>query len=75
MSKYEEILTRYQKSYVTDPQLDGTGAEETSKYATQNYVALKVITQAQADAIRQGARDPALIELEEYYAQTQTILP
>ncbi|MBC8586611.1 hypothetical protein H8705_13610, partial [Oscillospiraceae bacterium NSJ-64] len=56
-------------------QLDGTGAEETSKYATQNYVALKVITQAQADAIRQGARDPALIELEEYYAQTQTILP
>lgn len=75
MSKYEEILTRYQKSYVTDSQLDGTGAEETSKYAAQNYVALKVITQAQADAIRQGARDPALIELEEYYAQTQTILP
>lgn len=64
MSKYEEILTRYQKSYVTDPQLDGTGAEETSKYAAQNYVALKVITQAQADAIRQGAADPTIADMQ-----------
>ena len=75
MSKYEELQLRYREGFIADSQLDGTGAEETSKYATQNYVALKVITQAQADAIRQGARDPALIELEEYYAQTQTILP
>lgn len=61
MSKYEEILTRYQKSYVTDQQLDGTGAEESSH---QNYVALKVITQAQADAIRQGAADPTIADMQ-----------
>lgn len=64
MSKYEEILTRYQKSYVTDSQLDGTGAEETSKYAAQNYVALGVITQEQADAIRQGTVDPTLADMQ-----------
>ena len=64
MSKYEELQLRYREGFITDPQLDGTGAEETSKYAAQNYVALKVITQAQADAIRQGAADPTIADMQ-----------
>ena len=64
MSKYEELQLRYREGFITDSQLDGTGAEETSKYAAQNYVALKVITQAQADAIRQGAADPTIADMQ-----------
>lgn len=67
MSKYDEILQRYRENYVTDLQLDGTGAQEGSKYLTQNYVALGVITQEQADAIRQGTVDPTLADLQEAY--------
>jgi hypothetical protein len=61
MSKYEELQLRYREGFITDPQLDGTGAEESSH---QNYVALKVITQAQADAIRQGAADPTIADMQ-----------
>ena len=61
MSKYEELQLRYREGFITDQQLDGTGAEESSH---QNYVALKVITQAQADAIRQGAADPTIADMQ-----------
>ena len=64
MSKYDEILQRYRENYVTDLQLDGTGAQEGNKYLTQNYVALGVITQEQADAIRQGTVDPTLADMQ-----------
>ena len=54
MTKYEEIYDRYSSGGIRDEQLDGTGAQEGSVYITRNYVALGVITQNQADDIRNG---------------------
>lgn len=42
---------------LTDAQLDGSGAETSSSYTRRNYVALGVITQTEADAIR-AANEP-----------------
>ena len=64
MDKYDEIAARYADGGVRDDQLDGTGAPEGSVYLTRNYVTLGAITQAQADAIRAGAADPAVAELQ-----------
>ena len=44
---------------LTDAQLDGSGAESGSAYAARNYVALGVITQAQADEIRENTAQMA----------------
>lgn len=52
MTKAEEIARRYADGYITPAQLDGTGAD--SANSGRNYVALGVITQAQADAIKAG---------------------
>ncbi|WP_347295323.1 hypothetical protein [uncultured Anaerotruncus sp.] len=64
MNKYDEIAQRYADGGIRDDQLDGTGAPEGSVYLARNYVALGAITQAQADAIRAGAADPAVAELQ-----------
>ena len=52
---YDEILTRYANKFLTDKQLDGTGAVEGDPEFTENCVAVQWITQEQADAIRAGA--------------------
>lgn len=58
MTKAEEIARRYADGYITPAQLDGTGAD--SANSGRNYVALGVITQADAEAIKAGqARDSA----------------
>lgn len=49
---FETIKARYLKGYIREEQLDGTGAIPGSIYATQNYVARGIITQAEANAIR-----------------------
>lgn len=64
MDKYDEIAQRYADGGIRDDQLDGTGALEGSIYLTRNYVALGAITQEQADAIRAGAADPAVADLQ-----------
>ena len=69
MSKYDEIAQRYADGGVRDDQLDGTGAETGSVYLTRNYVALGAITQEQANAIRVGAVDPQVADLQ---AQLET---
>ena len=69
MSKYDDIAQRYADGGVRDDQLDGTGAETGSVYLTRNYVALGAITQEQANAIRAGAVDPQVADLQ---AQLET---
>lgn len=69
MSKYDDIAQRYADGGVRDDQLDGTGAETGSVYLTRNYVALGAITQEQANAIRAGAVDPQIADLQ---AQLET---
>ena len=69
MSKYGDIAQRYADGGVRDDQLDGTGAETGSVYLTRNYVALGAITQEQANAIRAGAVDPQIADLQ---AQLET---
>lgn len=69
MSKYDDIAQRYADGGVRDDQLDGTGAETDSVYLTRNYVALGAITQEQANAIRAGAVDPQIADLQ---AQLET---
>ena len=69
MSKYDEIAQRYADGGVRDDQLDGTGAETGSVYLTRNAVALGAITQEQANAIRAGAVDPQVADLQ---AQLET---
>ena len=61
---YNEIAVRYGKRYLTDKQLDGTGAAEGDPEITENCVAVGWITQEQADTIRAGAADPAVAELQ-----------
>ena len=69
MSKYDDIAQCYADGGVRDDQLDGTGAETGSVYLTRNYVALGAITQEQANAIRAGAVDPQIADLQ---AQLET---
>lgn len=69
MNKYDDIAQRYADGGVRDDQLDGTGAETGSVYLTRNYVALGAITQEQANAIRAGAVDPQIADLQ---AQLET---
>ena len=69
MSKYDDIAQRYADGGVRDDQLDGTGVETGSVYLTRNYVALGAITQEQANAIRAGAVDPQVADLQ---AQLET---
>lgn len=61
---YDEISGRYGKRYLTDKQLDGTGAAEGDPEITENCVAVGWITQAQADAIRAGAADPEKADMQ-----------
>ena len=68
---YDEILTRYANKFLTDKQLDGTGAVEGDPEFTENCVAVQWITQEQADAIRAGAVDPALADLQAQLAQAE----
>ena len=51
---YEEIKARYEARYLTDKQLDGTGAADEDIEKTENCVAVGWITQIQADALRSG---------------------
>ena len=60
---YDEILTRYASKFLTDKQLDGTGAVEGDPEFTENCVAVQWITQEQADAIRAGAVDPETADM------------
>ena len=60
---YDEILTRYANKFLTDKQLDGTGAVEGDPEFTENCVAVQWITQEQADAIRAGAVDPETADM------------
>ena len=71
MNKYDDIAQRYADGGVRDDQLDGTGVETGSVYLTRNYVALGAITQEQANAIRAGAVDPALADLQAQLAQAE----
>ena len=66
---YDEILTRYANKFLTDKQLDGTGAVEGDPEFTENCVAVQWITQEQANAIRAGAVDPQIGGLQ---AQLET---
>ncbi len=60
---YDLIAELYRSGGITDAQLDGTGAPEGSQ--TMNFVSkLGWFTQAQADAIRAGAIDPAVTDLQ-----------
>ena len=60
---YDEILTRYANKFLTDKQLDGTGAVEGDPEFTENCVAAQWITQEQANAIRAGAVDPETADM------------
>ena len=60
---YDEILTRYANKFLTDKQLDGTGAVEGDPEFTENCVAVQWITQEQANAIRAGAQDPETADM------------
>ena len=60
---YDEILTRSANKFLTDKQLDGTGAVEGDPEFTENCVAVQWITQEQADAIRAGAVDPETADM------------
>ena len=60
---YDEILTRYANKFLTDKQLDGTGAVEGDPEFTENCVAVQWITQEQANAIRAGADDPETADM------------
>ena len=60
---YEEILARYISKFLTDKQLDGTGAVEGDPEFTENCVAVQWITQEQANAIRAGAVDPETADM------------
>ena len=60
---YDEILTRYANKFLTDKQLDGTGAVEGDPEFTENCVAVQWITREQADAIRAGAVDPETADM------------
>ena len=60
---YDEILTRYANKFLTDKQLDGTGAVEGDTEFTENCVAVQWITQEQANAIRTGAVDPETADM------------
>ena len=60
---YDEILTRYASKFLTDKQLDGTGAVEGDPEFTENCVAVQWITQEQANAIRAGAQDPETADM------------
>lgn len=64
MTHFDELSQRYRENGIRDEQLDGTGAEPGSAYATRNYVALGVLTQAQANAIRASAQDPAVADMQ-----------
>ena len=55
---YEEIKNRYAARYLTDKQLDGSGAAVGEVETTENCVKVGWITQEQADAIRAGDADP-----------------
>ncbi|WP_066452703.1 hypothetical protein [Anaerotruncus rubiinfantis] len=60
---YDEILARYISKFLTDKQLDGTGAVEGDPEFTENCVAVQWITQEQANAIRAGAVDPETADM------------
>lgn len=60
---YDEILARYANKFLTDKQLDGTGAVEGDPEFTENCVAVQWITQEQANAIRAGAVDPETADM------------
>ena len=68
---YDEILTRYANKFLTDKQLDGTGAVEGDPEFTENCVAVQWITQEQANAIRAGAVDPQVADLQTQLAQAE----
>ena len=60
---YDEILARYISKFLTDKQLDGTGAVEGDPEFPENCVAVQWITQEQANAIRAGAVDPETADM------------
>lgn len=61
---YDEIAERYGKGYLTDKQLDGTGAAEGDPEITENCVVVGWISQEQADAVRAGAADPEKADMQ-----------